>query len=69
MILTLQSTGHLNKIPKHRKENHTQTQRKKKKPTTTTKPHISKECSLPSIHIKDCNLNEIKLLDIQLQSK
>lgn len=45
------------------------THTKKKEKNPTTKPHISKEHSLPSIHIKDCNLNEIKLLDIQLQSK
>lgn len=67
MILRLQSIGHLNKIPKHRKQNHTHT--KEKKNNSTTRPHISKAHFLPSIHIKDCNLNEIKLLDIQLQSK
>lgn len=66
MILRLQSTGHFNKNPKHRKQNHTHTHKEKK---TITNPHISKEQSLPSILIKDCNLNEIKLLDIQLQSK
>lgn len=33
------------------------------------KSHISEEHSLLSIHIEDYNLNEMKLLDIQLQSK